>query len=129
MRICLWSIFMVVEFMTSKGGWRKSGIHENNVRASYIKFKVNRHFDYFRRDDSDMIYRISTEIKVEDIISEFTITIEAKDIHGRTLLGSRGRLTKEAYDNAQFPIHEEEFKRAWYNIIKSAKEVKSSEIQ
>lgn len=83
-------------------------------------------------DKSDIINAISdnvlSKIPIYDLIDNFVITVEAKDIHGKMLVASRGHVTGESLDCANFPIQEEEFKELWYNIIKKSKETMAGDL-
>ena len=121
-----------VEFMTANGFWRRSGMHENNIKKGYNKFKVNRHFDYYRSDDNDMIYRITHEeekcVMAKDVITDFTIIIRANMQSVDKSLFNSARFTKLAFDSAKFPVHIEEFKASWSDLMNKAKYTKLSEL-
>lgn len=124
---------MKVEFMTAKGLWRKSGMHENNIKKNYYRFKENRHFDYYRSDDNDMIYRIPNIeydecIMVKDVITDFSILIKANILNSDSSFINEARFTKLSLDSTVFPIHIEAFKSAWSDLMDKAKYTKLSEL-
>ena len=45
-----------VEYMKENGSWRKSGMHENNIRKTCHFFKNSRFYEYYTQ--ADMLYRI-----------------------------------------------------------------------
>lgn len=53
---------MIVEFMSMNGTWKRSGMHENNVKKNYKLFKSSRLFGYYIKND--MIYRLSCDVNV-----------------------------------------------------------------
>ena len=67
-------------------------------------------------------------IMVSDLISDFSILIQARDIHGKPILNQLTRITKDDVDNTNFPMHEELFKKSWYLLIKKSRETKASDL-
>lgn len=83
--------------------------------------------------DRDEILRrvndnVLDQIMVSDLISDFSIMITARDIHGKPIIAQQTRITKDCIDNATFPINEEMFKESWYELIKKSQETKASDL-
>ena len=85
-----------------------------------------------KMDRDDILRRVNDnildQIMVSDLISEFSIIIQARDIHGKPLLSHQTRFTQDDIDITDFPIQEVFFKELWGALIKEVQETKASDL-